>query len=245
MILGVFHMESSEDAVKSNPGDMSSPRRQAEIADLVERLARFKPTQVCVESPRTSTYWNDRYTKWLKGEYTLGGNEIEQVGFRLAKRSGLDRLTPVDYPMWMNGLTPAERHTPRPRAEVPATPAAAESPLLADIHREVARGDSILARSTVSAYLAYMNTPEQAAKHHRWDVLSNLEPGQGDALYENTDLATNWYKRNLRIFTNLLEVSKPDDRLVLIIGAGHLQILGDLAAAHPRFCRVDPREYLK
>jgi len=245
LILGVFHMASSEDAVKSTPGNMLSPRRQAEIEDLVGRLARFRPTQVAIESGRTSTTWNDRYSRWLKGDYTLGSNEIEQIGFRLARKAGLERLTPVDYPMWMNGLTPAERHTPRPQPTYAHPPPQAESPQMAGIRAAVASDDSVLARSTVTQYLTYLNTPEQAALHHRWDVLDNLSPGDGDALYEKTDLATNWYKRNLRIFTNLLEVHRPGDRIVLIIGVGHLHILEDLAATHPRFCLVDVRSYLK
>jgi len=249
LILGTFHMEGgSEDAVKSHPGDMTTPKRQAEIEALVEKLARFRPTVVAIESQRISNYWNDRYAEWLDGRYTLGTNEIEQVGFRLAKRMGLARLTPVDYSMWMDGLTPAERHTPKPApksAASAATPDADPSPLMLEIRRAVARDDSMLAHSTVSAYYAYLNTPEQAALHHRWDVISNLEPGSGDAIYENTDLAANWYKRNLRIFTNILDARKPGDRVFLLIGAGHLQILGDLASASPGLCRVDPRDYLK
>lgn len=114
-----------------------------------------------------------------------------------------------------------------------------------EVRAAVAHDDSVLARSTVTAYFAYLNTPEQAARHHRWDVMSNLEPGDGDALCEKTDLATNWYRRNLRIFTNLLEAKQPGDRVLLLVGAGHLQILGDLAGAYPGFCRVDARDYLK
>src|SRR4029077_1378580 len=102
-----------------------------------------------------------------------------------------------------------------------------------------------LASSTISEFLAYINSPEEASRHHRWDVLSNLEPGDGVSLYENTDLAVNWYKRNLRIFTNILEAAGRGDRVLLLIGAGHSRILSDLAREHPRTCLVDPRRYLR
>jgi hypothetical protein len=102
----------------------------------------------------------------------------------------------------------------------------------------------VLASSTISEYLAYINSAEQAAMHHRWDVISNLEPGDGPNLYSNTDLATNWYKRNLRIFTNIVEATEPGDRLLVMFGVGHAKLLRDFASEHPRYCLVDAVAYL-
>ena len=81
----------------------------------MKRLAEFRPTRVAVESSRISNYWNDRYAAWRKARDALGFNEIEQVGFRLADRMGLAALSPVDYPMWMDGTTAADRHEPPPQ----------------------------------------------------------------------------------------------------------------------------------
>src|SRR3954469_3837213 len=83
-ILGVYHMDSGQDSVNLQSDDVRSERRQKEIADLVEKLARFAPTKVAIESARNSTAWNTRYQQWVDGKYELGRNEIEQIGFRLA-----------------------------------------------------------------------------------------------------------------------------------------------------------------
>jgi hypothetical protein len=244
VILGTFHMANPGQDAVNTVVDMSTERRQREILALVERLARWRPTRIAIEAARVGSPWPERYAAWAAGTYAMGMNEIEQVGFRLAKQTGAT-LAPVDYPMWMNGLTPAERQPP-PRPPRPAPPAPApDDPVSREVRAEVAREEEHLARSTVSEHLAYLNTPARTALRHRWDVISNLEPGDGVAIYENTDLATNWYKRNLRIVTNLIAATTATDRVLLIIGVGHARILRDLLTEHPRFCVVDVAEVLR
>lgn len=248
LILGTYHMDSPGlDSVNMHVDDVLVPRRQQEIEELVDRLARFAPTKVAIEAPRWSRATNERYKQFLAGTGSLTPNEIDQVAFRLAKKRNLPQITPVDYPMWMSGETPIEQHNPKPKpaATKAAVPEAEEdSPVMREVRAEVAKNEKRLATSTISDYLAYINSPEQAEMHHRWDVVSNLEPGDGPSLYSNTDLATNWYKRNLRIFTNLLEATAPGDRVLLLIGSGHNKILRELASEHPTYCLVDAVAYL-
>jgi len=245
LIVGTFHMEgSSQDLVNPPPADMTTPRRQAEIESLVGRLAEFRPTRVAIESARISNYWNDRYAAWRESRDALGYNEIEQVGFRLADRAGLDALSPVDYPMWMDGTTAAERHEPPPQPASATAAPEAESPLLQAVRAQVTEDNRVLSAGTVTEFLVHLNRPERAVMNQRWDVISNLAPGAGTSLYETTDYATNWYKRNLRIYTNLAAISGPGERVVLLIGAGHVHVLTGLAAADPRFCLVPASDFL-
>ena len=247
MILGSFHMSNPGlDAINLEADDPRSDRRQAEIKETVDRLARFAPTKIAIEAPHWSTAWQTRYAQYRRGEYTLGANEIEQIAMRLAKQLGHETIYPVDFPMWMSGLMPSEQHTPKnppPPAppSAPATPSADELKMRAQLAEDQKR----MREWTVVDYLAYLNSPERYALNHRWDVLENLRPGATVSLYETTDLATNWYKRNLRIFTNILKITEPGDRVVLLIGAGHLKILNDLAEDFPDLCNVPATRYLK
>jgi hypothetical protein len=242
VILGSYHMGNpGQDKYNLEADDVLSEKRQKEVADAVEKLAAFRPTKVLIESPHWTTHWSERYAQWREGKYTMGRNEIEQLGFRLAAKMNHTRLWPVDFPMWMNGITPAERHTPKTKpAETAATAPKPAAPLPPAIQERQDR----MRTMRVADYLAWLNAPEQYRQNHQWDVIENLRPGDGPALYENTDYATNWYKRNLRIFTNIMEVTEPGDRLLLIIGAGHLKILRDLAGEHPAYCLEDARRYL-
>jgi hypothetical protein len=49
-------------------------------------------------------------------------------------------------------------------------------------------------------------------------------PSDNPAIYAGADLVTNWYKRNLRILANVARITdfKAHDRVLLLIGAGHL-----------------------
>ncbi|HWS70868.1 MAG TPA: DUF5694 domain-containing protein [Thermoanaerobaculia bacterium] len=248
LILGAYHMDSPGlDAVNMHVDDVLTPKRQREIEDLIDRLATFAPTKVAIEAPRWSRATNDRYKQFLAGTAKLTPNEIDQVAFRLARKRNLAAITPVDFPMWMDGLMPIEQHTPKKKPARASTsePVEDDSPVMREVRAEVAKSEKLLASSSIIDYLAYLNTPEQAALHHRWDVIYNLEPGDGPNLYANTDMATNWYKRNLRIFTNLLEATEPGDRVFVLIGAGHTKLLRDFASEHPAYCLVDAVAYLK
>jgi len=43
--------------------------------------------------------------------------------------------------------------------------------------------------------------------------------------YPGAGLLTEWYQRNMRIHTHLLKVTEPGDRILVIFGAGHLDLL--------------------
>jgi hypothetical protein len=246
MILGTYHMDNpGMDAVNLQADDVLSARRQAELDELVEKLARYRPTKIAIEAPYRNNTWPDRYKQSLAATYTPGRNEIEQVAFRLAKKMSLPTLYPVDYPMWMNGWTPAEMEPVQKNAkwdsgseskeEKKAAPKPAAPP-----NPE----DEILRNSTVAAYLRRLNSPAVVAENHA-HYMDALMPSKSVGIYEQTDLVTNWYKRNLRIFTNLNRVAEfPGDRVLLVIGSGHLTILKQFAAQSKQWCVIDAMDFL-
>lgn len=68
--------------------------------------------------------------------------------------------------------------------------------------------------------------------------------GGGDD-YARPDGATEWYNRNLRIFANLQRLTAgPGERLLLLIGSGHLPILRHCALASPEYALVEAADYL-
>lgn len=244
LLLGTYHMDNpGQDAINIRADDVLGEKRQREIEELVERLARFRPTKVAVEAPYRSTGWPDRYQKFLSGEHKLGRNEIEQVGFRLAKRLGHTTLYPIDFPMWMNGLLPSEIE--QPKAKPTPTPEARAAAPKRDLPPHLARTEELMRTATVAEILRHLNSEAYTRADHA-GYMEMLLPDEGVAIYGRTDLVTNWYKRNLRMFANLNRVTQfPDDRVLLIVGSGHLKILSDLALDSPQFCLVEAETYLK
>lgn len=236
LLVGMYHMANpGHDAVNVEADDVLAPRRQAEIAALVERLSRFRPTRVMVEGRYGASPWPERYREWRRGDYRLGRNEVEQVGFRVAAAVGLDSVTPVDYAMWMNGWTP-EEIAPAPSKTLPS--AAAPSP--AELER-TAR----LRASTVSEYLAHINDPAyQHADHVGY--LGNLRPAEGRGIYARSDLLANWYSRNIRIAANVHRETRPGrDRVLLLFGNGHATLLRRLLGESSWYCLVGVESYLE
>src|SRR5437867_10948598 len=95
LVLRVYHMSNpGHDIFNMKADDVLAPRRQAEIAQLIEVLKRFHPTKIAVEAD------GDRipkgYAEYLAGKHELTRNEIEQIGFRLAKELGHKTVYPAD-----------------------------------------------------------------------------------------------------------------------------------------------------
>lgn len=240
LILGTYHMDNPGlDAINVEADDVTSPRRQAELEQLAERLARFQPTKIAVEGARSETdYWRGRYEKYVKGEHTLSKNEIEQIGFRLAKKLGHKAIYPIDFPMMMGGLRYDEIDFSLQKKKAPAAEPAKP--------RQLSEAEVRLRKLTILENLREMNDPARAATGH-YPYLDHLLPKAGSVqLYEGADLLTNWYKRNFRMFANLARVTDFErDRVLLIVGSGHLQILRDLAHDAPYFCLEEATAYLQ
>lgn len=104
----------------------------------------------------------------------------------------------------------------------------------------------LLRRSTVREYLLHINDLALVRKGQAVYMNMLLPDRTSPAIYARADLVTNWYKRNLRILTNLNRVTQiGKDRVLLVIGAGHLAILRQFAIDSSYYCLVDPQKYLQ
>lgn len=244
LILGTYHMANPRlDARNLEADDVLLPKRQRELAELAEKLARFKPTKIAVEAAYRETVWTNRYKRYLANEYELGRNEIEQIGFRLAKQLNHAAIYPIDYPMLMSGLKYDEVDFSLPRNLNPPPASTQQKPAPPP---PLSEDDLLLRRSTVTEFLRYVNDAEKARREHGRDYLQPFTSNDNPAIYEQADRVANWYKRNLRMFANLNRIAdSPDDRILLIVGAGHLTILRDFVRDAPQFCLVEARDFLK
>ena len=215
LVLGTYHMANpGRDIYNMEADDVFSSKRQSEVAQLLQVLKKFNPTKIAVES----TAWSDRapnqYADYLAGKYTLTRNEIDQVGYRLAKELGHKTVYPVDT----DGEFPNARVTNWAKANN-------KTDKLNEIKKAwkklVEDQDAYLKSHTVLQTLEYMNSDEEA-KHGMALYFATMpfgEPGDEAA----ADLIASWYKRNIRIYQNIVKlIDSPNDRILVIYGAGHL-----------------------
>lgn len=98
LFLGVFHFSSpGKDAVRVDQIDVMAEPGQAYLAALARKLATYRPTRLLVEvHPSRIDKTNERYRAYLAGGLEPDRSEVEQLAFRIAEESGLDRLHGVD-----------------------------------------------------------------------------------------------------------------------------------------------------
>jgi hypothetical protein len=226
LVLGVFHMANpGRDIVNSQVDDVLSPRRQAEIAELIAVLKKFQPTRIAVEAPFNGAVTAKRYSDYLTGKHELTRDETQQVGFRLARELGHKTVFAVD----VDGEFPFPRLVDYAKANGRVQEHEA---IMADVGGMVKAQDAYLASHTILETLLYLNADEKVAEatgyYFRQAHLG--EPWN----WAGADLVADWFRRNMRIFTNIVRLAdSPNERVLVIYGAGHLGWLRQAFASDP------------
>lgn len=250
LFLGAFHFDDQGlDTYKPRfKVDVNSPQRQREIESLVTQLAAFKPTIVAVEQlPSKQAQLDSLYAAYKRGEYQLGTNEVYQLGFRLARVAGLERVHAADAEARSYLTEDQARDTVQALGlNMDSVMRAIESdPWSARYRQLYSHDDSMKTVRPLAEHVLYINSAERVRIGHGAYLVGSFKLGP-NAHYLGVDDATQWYNRNLRIFSNLQHVTKgPSERIVLIIGAGHLPILRFLAQSSPEYRLRELSEFIR
>ena len=238
MILGTYHFANPGlDMHNAEIDDVLAPQRQKEVVAVVDALARFKPTRMAVESRADDKPDRalDSYTEYLAGKYSQNRNEIYQIGDRLASQMKHEQVFGIDA----DGEFPFEGL----QAFAEANGRAAE--LQAAIDEIGVRTRQFEERATsasVGALLREMNEPAHIREDHAW-YMRTLSYGAGKD-QPGARLVGSWTARNIEICARLVQLAKPGDRIVVLYGAGHSQLLRQCVQDMPGWKLVEPNEYL-
>lgn len=224
------HKTSAEDQV-----DVKTAAKQAELRELIDHIAQFKPNKIVVER-RSGSNVNDTYRAFLAGKHELGKGEIQQLAFRLGEKFGIDSLTLGDDRTLSNSLYwHKDSLVLRPLMDslFSAEDPNADTTLDKRYYELYDLEDKMEARSRLLDVFKYMNKP------HR------IKRGHGHYLEFDSDqapdaLAIWWYSRNLRIYRKIQKATtSPDDRIMVLFGAGHLGILRQQFESSPAYELVE------
>jgi hypothetical protein len=215
LVLGTYHMANpGHDIHNVQADDVLSPTRQQEIAQLAGVLKKFRPTKIAIEADTGSKRVEQEFADYLAGKYTLSRNETNQIGYRLAKELGHRAVYPVDeggdFP-WMRVVNYAKANG---RTEKFDAINAGWGALAKEL-------DDFLKSHTVLETLEFMNSDARASRDmgYYFGIVRLGEPFD----YAGPDLLAAWYQRNIRIYHNIVTlIDSPDERILVIYGAGHL-----------------------
>jgi hypothetical protein len=258
--LGVFHMGETPDYKQSSLTDLLSADRQQQVAEVVDKLAAFKPDKIFVENtPDTQVFWDNVYRNYQRGvkptERNIEYNEIYQLGIKLAtKLNHPVGVTCVNYvqPELVPGLKAArnkvdtllsfyshelERKRPSYDAYFKANPSVNKA-----LKDYFARYESWKDLS-IKDHLLELNSEESIATLHYFNITGWMDTNTNGY---GAEFTAKEYFRNTKILQNiLLRVTPFDRKLLVIIGGGHIQVLKDMLKTHPYFEIVDASVLLK
>lgn len=240
LLLGSFHFMDKN-------MDFSSPEVQEELNSFAQTLSLFSPDAVAVEyaahqQKAVSTAYQkfslcdlqnaDKMRTETLGEILMFSNvlpirynnEAVQIGFRIARMQSLTEVYAIDDDSEIDG-------------EVFEHPSSA----LQEAMNHFFDYEGQCGNNLVDTF-RHLNGEEWSFRNHQIYLRAN-EVGN----YENylgVKMLAQWYERNLKIFSNIQRLAMQHKRILIIYGAGHLQILRDLIQADERLRLVDVMQYI-
>ncbi len=252
MVLGMFHFH--------NPGldsykpkykvDILSQKRQKELEAVLAALERYAPTRIAIEVDRKhDTAINKKYAEYLARSLALGESEVYQVGFKLAKRLGHKKLYAVDAPRrhYLSNEEYEKKNAGTQKAYesfLAVNPGAAQWLFLIEGYEKFySLRDAHQAGHTLGEHLLLINSASFQKASHGIYVMGWGISHEG-LEYGNADSISSWYNRNLRIVENIQRItSSPDERILLIIGSGHVPIIYHALDTSPQYDVIDFATY--
>lgn len=248
MVLGVFHFQDSGlDSYKPKfPFNILEPKRQFELDSLLEKIAKYKPTKILVESNRIKmdSTINDRFQKFRKGEFDINDkkNEIYQVAFKLAEKLNHHRIYCSDASApWFGVELDWDNYDEESYLK---SLGQYEKASRYNYEQMYEFHDSLKTVQSLTEHLRVLNNPLDRLKDHQ-SYLTSIIEGAGDN-YLGADNVGRQYRRNLRIFANAYDLTDfgKEERLLLIYGYGHVWQLRQLFTDSPDFDYVEVNDYL-
>ncbi len=244
MTIGTFHFSYPNlDLVQTRPEDQISVLDepfQSEIVAISRAILEFQPTIIAIElAPNRQARIDSLYQLYLADDFPLPTGEEYQLGFRIGRMAGVDKIWCIDdWGRPYDNIREIFRDEER-------------GARLGDHMRQVMQdlGLSLTAPQVTGIIdeLMLRNQPDRVrdclAGYLYGTFTYEEEPGD----FTGVDLESGrWFNRNLRIFRNVQRIpSGPDDRIMLIVGADHLNLLNIFFDISWEFELVSPLPYLE
>jgi hypothetical protein len=249
LVLGSFHFNFPNlDIAQTDENDkidVLDSIYQQEIEHIVSSIETFKPTKIVIErEPQHQSTYDSLYQSYLDGKHILSRSEEQQIGFRLAKNLNLPQIYCVDA--WgadyddINQLFESS-DTIAQQDVIDYIYTNPDSPMMSfRVEKPIFKTEGIIAE------LTRLNSDDLISKS-LGDYLIGIfkyETETNDQF--GADFTTGWwFNRNLRIFRNIQRIeASPDDRILVIYGAGHLNLLNLFFESSPEYRLHKLEEYL-
>jgi len=227
---GTAHLSRTTDALSSMI-DLEDPREKADLKRLVQNIVEFKPTIIFLElDPANNDYINQTYRKYKADQNNRlnYSDELNSIGLEVARLSGTERIYGIDSQIGF------------------------DYPSLVNIANQNIE-DSLFVKNMIEDYervnklkfreqFTEINTT--AYKMRTFDFYNFLATQHTADNHEGAKEIAKFFERNLRMYSNLNDVSlSKDDRIFILTGATHTAYLDIFIQNSNKFVLENPGKY--
>ncbi len=233
MLMGIFHFENPGlDKVKSKTINVMTEENQNYIIQLSEKISNFKPTMVLLEfNPDNTEKVNKQYQEYLNGAFELPANEIYQIGFRVAKLSGIKHLESLDERSIQWQAEELFKYLETKDLEANAEFQA--------IINEVTASTNENHKKLSLKQLLQLNNDESYDQMNKNIYLATNSVGVADGSFYGADSSASWWHRNFRVYAKIQHHAKSNTKIFALAGQGHTAILKDFVKSDQKIQSVD------
>lgn len=249
-LLGTFHFNQTDESY-----NVLEEHHQKSIENLCEIIAKQRPDKVFIERQPEYEHRNkldSLYQFYLTLKRPLKAkNELYQVGFRLARMLGHDKVYQCDHPGQYKRYNAAATEYAENHNQMSILNGNAKTAVMR--HDDLINEDSLMQNSSLLEYIQWINSPKVMNSSHASYVTNYPQIGSyGYYNYEDdntligAELTSDWYHRNIMIYTkmiNQVEYEK-DKAIFLLMGADHIPIIKSLFDANPYFTVIETKHWL-
>lgn len=240
LLLGSFHFHNPGlDVAKFEDANILSPKRQAEVMEVVEKIKQFRPDKIFVEIPVAGqSKLDSSFNQYKSGGQKLDASEIDQIAYRVAKELNHPGLYAVDY---------TGANFPFDSLMQSAT-VAKQFEFLGMIKQTIEgvekEFNESLKTKTVKEILLHHNSPE-FVKMQVGIYFEFLIAGQ-KGNHVGSFLTSEWWRRNMIIYENVLKsLNGKEERILILFGSGHTALLEEMMKYNQKLELVPLADVLK
>ncbi|MDG4951146.1 DUF5694 domain-containing protein [Weeksellaceae bacterium KMM 9724] len=232
---GTFHFGYTPDKNKTE-FDENNQNNQKQAHEIAQLLSDFKPTVIIVETVPSYNLELQEIFKQYKMNPTMefkNINEIQLIAFEVGRLSESKRIYGIDHQLGYNYMIGDEIKN----NDIDS--------VTYNYFKSSAEAYNQIENMSLKKALTLMNTND----YLNWninvnaDILTYVGKNSG---HHGADEASEFYKRNLRMFSNLNRIPlSEDDRVFILMGAGHTAFFRDFISRSPKYEGVPVEHYLK
>ena len=246
LLIGTFHFVNfnpvnNGDVVDIKIRDILNENDQKELELISDKIKAFNPDKIFVEYPfDLQKKLDSTYSSFSTNDYSKEvRNELTQLAFRAAKKLNHKRLFAMDYRTSFYYDSLIQQMVKAKQYDLIAK----DSIELERLERD--ENELFASDKPLTEILYYYNDDKRRKEDVNWYVNLANQGGEKDN-FVGAYLASEWYKRNLYMYSIIQKsIEKGDKRIVISAGASHIAMFKVFIDYNPEWVTVELKEIMK